>query len=134
MAKVIKQKVLRKGTKDDRSALGSREYLTRNEIEERYPICSEAQMIIDVLSKGLDKSSVYHLTESLRGFCAEVQLTMAEFLIDEYYYRISGEGKPKFTGLFFVDRLLVDLLYLFDHDNKNITDEDLTIETSLVPN
>lgn len=49
MAKVIKQKVLRKGTKDDRSALGSREYLTRNEIEERYPICLEAQMIIDVL-------------------------------------------------------------------------------------
>lgn len=119
MAKKIK-KSSKKAPKADSSALGSREYLTRSEIEKRYPVCEEALELIDVLKLGLDKSSVYLLTESLRGFTPEIQVEMMHFFIYEYSSRIRGEENMFSTGLYHVDRLLHELLYLFDHDTKNI--------------
>lgn len=100
--------------------LDQRESLTRKEIEERYPICKEAQRVIDVLGKGSDKSSLYHLTEAFRGFSCEMQIRMADFLITEYYSRLQGEENTSYTGVFHVDRLLTELVYLLDHDTKNI--------------
>lgn len=100
--------------------LGSREYLTRSEIEKRYPVCEEAMELVGVLKLCLDKSSVHILTESLRGFSSEVQVEMMHYLINEYSARIRGEENNYRVGLHHVDRLLHELLYLFDHDTKNL--------------
>jgi hypothetical protein len=118
------RKSYKKAPKADSSALGSREYLTRSEFEMRYPICEEATDLIGVLKLGLDKSSVHLLTESLRGFIPEIQVKMMHFFIYEYSSRIRGEENKFHTGLFHVDRLLFELLYLFDHDTKNLLSDD----------
>lgn len=114
------RKTSKKAPKADSSVLGSREYLTRSEFEMRYPICEEAMELVGVLKLALDKSSVYLLTESLRGFTPEIQVEMMHFFIYEYSARIKGEENSFRTGLHHVDGLLFELLYLFDHDTKNI--------------
>ena len=113
-------KTSQKAPKADSSVLGSREYLTRSEIEKRYPVCEEAMELVGVLKLCLDKSSVHILTESLRGFSSEVQVEMMHYLINEYSSRIRGEENNYRVGLHHVDRLLHELLYLFDHDTKNL--------------
>lgn len=120
MANKNHQKSSKKAPKADSSALGSREYLTRSEIEKRYPVCEEAMELVGVLKLCLDKSSVHILTESLRGFSSEVQVEMMHYLINEYSSRIKGEENNYRVGLHHVDRLLHELLYLFDHDTKNL--------------
>lgn len=120
VTKKIRKSAVR-GTKAEGSVrLGSREYLTRSEIEKRYPVCEEAMELVGVLKLCLDKSSVHILTESLRGFSSEVQVEMMHYLINEYSARIRGEENNYRVGLHHVDRLLHELLYLFDHDTKNL--------------
>ena len=76
-----KKQNLKSGVKSEQYVgLDQRESLTRKEIEERYPICKEAQRVIDVLGKGSDKSSLYHLTEAFRGFSCEMQITILNYL------------------------------------------------------
>ena len=87
---------------------------------ERFPICKMAQDVINALKLGGDKSSVFHLTNCFRGFSKEMQEEMAYYLIAEMHYRITGKDKPELTGLFHVDRLLVEILYILDHDTKNL--------------
>ena len=45
---------------------------------------------------------------------------MMHYLINEYSSRIRGEENNYRVGLHHVDRLLHELLYLFDHDTKNL--------------
>ena len=109
-----------RGTKAEGSVgLGS-EFITRENINARYPICKMAQDAINALKLGSDKSSVYHLTNCFRGFSKEMQEEMAFYLIAEMHYRITGKDKPEMTGLFHVDRLLIEILYILDHDTKNL--------------
>ena len=108
------------GTKaKDSVGLGS-EYLTREEINDRYPVCEFAQKVINALKPGIDKASLFHLTNCFRGFSDEMQIAMASFLIEEYANRIDGRKEPKMTGVFHVDRLLIEILYILDHDTKNL--------------
>ena len=86
---------------------------------ERFPICKMAQDVINALKLGGDKSSAFHLTNCFRGFSKEMQEEMAYYLIAEMHYRITGKDKPELTGLFHVDRLLVEILYILDHDTEN---------------
>lgn len=118
------QKSAARGTKAEGSVgLGS-EFITREDINARYPICKMAQDVINALKPGGDKSSVFHLTNCFRGFSKEMQEEMAFYLIAEMHYRITGKDKPEMTGLFHVDRLLIEILYILDHDTKNLDDNE----------
>ena len=118
------QKSAARGSKAEGSVgLGS-EFITRENINARYPICKMAQDAINALKLGSDKSSVYHLTNCFRGFSKEMQEEMAFYLIAEMHYRITGKDKPEMTGLFHVDRLLIEILYILDHDTKNLDDNE----------
>ena len=109
-----------RGTKAEGSVgLGS-EFITCEDINARYPICKMAQNVINALKPAGDKSSIYHLTNCFRGFSKEMQEEMASYLIAEMHYRITGKDKPEMTGLFHVDRLLIEVLYILDHDTKNL--------------
>ncbi len=95
--------------------------LTKDYVLERYPICDEAQKVINALKPGCDKSSIYYLTECFRGFSKEMQEDMAYIIADVYASRIEGCEPPTiFTGVFHVDRLLNEIIFLLDHDTKNI--------------
>jgi len=120
MATNKNQKPAERGTKAEGSVRLGSEFLTRDEINTRYPICKMAQDVINALKPGIDKSSQLHLTNCFRGFSKEMQEEMAYFIISEMHYRITGEDKPEMTGLFHVDRLLIEILYILDHDTKNI--------------
>lgn len=119
MTKKIDQKSAH-GTKAEGSVGHGTEFITREDINARYPICKMAQDVINVFKKGSDKSSIFHLTNCFRGFSKEMQEEMAFYLIDEMHYRITGKDKPEMTGLFHVDRLLIEILYIMDHDTKNL--------------
>lgn len=120
MANKNHQKSAVSGTKAEGSVRLGSEFLTREDINARYPICKKAQDVINALKLGSDKSSLFHLTNCFRGFSKEMQEEMANFLIGEMHYRITGNDKPEMTGLFHVDRLLIEILYILDHDTKNI--------------
>ena len=109
-----------RGTKAEGSVRLGSEFLTREDINARYPICKMAEDVINALKLGGDKSSSFHLTNCFRGFSKEMQEKMANFLIGEMHYRITGKDKPEMTGLFHVDRLLIEILYILDHDTKNL--------------
>lgn len=111
-----------RGTKAEGSVRLGSEFLSREEIIARYPICKMAQDVINALKPGIDKSSLFHLTNCFLGFSKETQEEMAFYLIAEMHYRITGKDKPQMTGIFHVDRLLTEILYLIDHDTKNIDD------------
>ena len=108
------------GTKAKGSVGLGLEFLTREEINERYPVCEFAQKVINALKPGIDKASLFHLTNCFRGFSDEMQIAMASFIINEMNYRITGEEKPMMTGVFHVDRLLTEILYILDFDTQNI--------------
>lgn len=120
MANKNHQKSAACGTKAESSVRLGLEFFTREEKSVRYPICKLAQKTINALKPGLDKSSLFHLTNSFRGFSKEMQEEMAYYLIAEMHYRITGEDEPQMTGLFHVDRLLIEILYIIDHDTKNL--------------
>lgn len=120
MANNKQQKSAARGTKAEGSVgLGS-EFLTRDEINDRYPVCEFAQKVINALKPGIDKASLFHLTNCFRGFSEEMQIAMASFIIGEMSSRITGEEVPEMTGVFHVDRLLIEILYILDHDTKNL--------------
>ena len=116
----IKQQKSARGTKAEGSVRLGQEFLTRENINARYPICKMAQDVINALKLGVDKSSVFHLTDCFRGFSQEMQEEMAYYILSEMHYRITGKDKPQMTGLFHVDRLLTEIIYLMDHDTINI--------------
>ena len=120
MATRKNQKSAARGTKAEGSVRLGSEFLTREDINTRYPICKMAQDVINALKLGGDKSSAFHLTNCFRGFSKEMQEEMAYYLIAEMHYRITGKDKSELTGLFHVDRLLVEILYILDHDTKNL--------------
>lgn len=120
MATKKNQKSAARGTKAEGSVRLGSEFLTREDINTRYPICKMAQDVINALKLGVDKSSVFHLTNCFRGFSVEMQEEMANYLIAEMHYRITGKDQPEMTGLFHVDRLLIEILYILDHDTKNL--------------
>ena len=124
MATKKNQKSAVRGTKAEGSVCLGSEFLKRDDINARYPICKMAQDVINALKLGGDKSSVFHLTNCFRGFSKEMQEEMANFLIGEMHYRITGKDKPEMTGLFHVDRLLIEILYILDHDTKNLDDNE----------
>ena len=109
-----------RGTKAEGSVRLGSEFITREDINARYPICKMAQDVINALNLGCDKSSAFHLTNCFRGFSVEMQEEMANYLIAEMHYRITGKDQPEMTGLFHVDRLLIEILYILDHDTKNL--------------
>ena len=114
-----KQQKSARGTKAEGSVRLGQEFLTRENINARYPICKMAQDVINALKLGVDKSSVFHLTDCFRGFSQEMQEEMAYYILSEMHYRITGKDKPQMTGLFHVDRLLTEIIYLMDHDTIN---------------
>ena len=120
MATKKNQKSAARGTKAEGSVSLGSEFLARENNNTRFPICKMAQDVINALKLGGDKSSVFHLTNCFRGFSKEMQEEMANYLIAEMHYRITGEDKPEMTGLFHVDRLLIEILYILDHDTKNL--------------
>lgn len=120
MATQENKKSAARGTKTEGSVRLGSEFPTREDINARYPICKMAQDVINALKLGGDKSSAFHLTNCFRGFSKEMQEEMAYYLVSEMHYRITGKDKPEMTGLFHVDRLLIEILYLLDHDTKNL--------------
>ena len=120
MATKRHQKFAARGAKAKGSVgLGS-EFLTREEINDRYPVCEFAQKVINALKPGIDKASLYYLTECFRGFSDEMQIAMASYILGEMHYRITGEEEPEMTGVFHVDLLLLQMIYRIDHDTQNI--------------
>lgn len=104
--------------------------LTNDYVLERYPICDEAQKVINALKPGCDKSSIYYLTECLRGFSKEMQEDMAYIIADVYASRREGCKPPTiFTGVFHVDRLLNEIIFLLDKEftvtARVLTDEEV---------
>ena len=120
----MKKETIKKSAARDTKAEGSvglgSEFLTRDEINDRYPVCEFAQKVINALKPGIDKASLFHLTNCFRGFSEEMQIAMASFIIGEMSSRINGEEVPEMTGVFHVDRLLIEILYILDHDTKNL--------------
>ena len=120
VAKNKNRKSAARGTKAESSVRLGSEFITREDFNERFPICKMAQEAINALKLGGDKSSAFHLTNCFRGFSVEMQEEMANYLIAEMHYRITGKDQPEMTGLFHVDRLLIEILYILDHDTKNL--------------
>ena len=120
VAKNKNRKSAARGTKTEGSVRLGSEFITREDFYARFPICKMAQDVINALKRGVDKSSAFHLTNCFRGFSQEMQEEMAYYLIAEMHYRITGKDKPVLTGLFHVDRLLIEILYILDHDTKNL--------------
>ena len=121
MKKFNSSKSATRGTKSEKHVrLGSAETLSQEEINARYPICKEAQRLIDSLRAGIDKSSVYYLTDCFRGFSSEMQREMVVFFLDVLTGRMEGKTWLSFTGVKHVDLLLLDVLDKIDHDTKNI--------------
>ena len=115
------QKSATRGTKSEKYVrLGSAETLSQEEINARYPICKEAQRLIDSLRAGIDESSVYYLTDCFRGFSSEMQREMVVFFLDVLTGRMEGKTWLSFTGVKHVDLLLLSVLDKMDHDTKNI--------------
>lgn len=85
-----------------------------------FPVSKEAQQFINAIKKGIDKSSLYFLTECFRGFSVEMQQAMVKFFVDVFSGRIDGETRLSFTGITHVDNLLVSVLEKLDHDTKNL--------------
>ena len=85
-----------------------------------FPISKEAQQFINAIKNGIDKSSLYFLTEAFRGFSVPMQKAMVKFFVDVYSGRIDGETRLSFTGVTHVDNLLVSVLEKMDHDTKNL--------------
>jgi hypothetical protein len=85
-----------------------------------FPISKEAMQFINAIKKGIDKSSLYFLTECFRGFSVEMQKAMVKFFVDVNSGRIDGETRLSFTGVRHVDNLLVSVLEKMDYDTKNI--------------
>ena len=108
------------GTKVEGSVGLGLEFLTREEINDRYPVCDFAQTVINALKPGIDKASLYYLTDCFRGFSEEMQIAMASYILGEMHYRITGEEEPEMTGVYHVDLLLLQMIYRIDHDTKNI--------------
>lgn len=100
--------------------LGSDELLSNEQIDARYPICKEAQEMINAFKAGIDESSLYYLTDCFRGFSREMQLAMVEFFLDVFCGRMEGESWLSFTGVKHVDLLLLSVLDKIDHDTKNL--------------
>ena len=108
------------GTKGEGSVVLGTEFIARVVNKGNYPVCDYAQKVINALEPGLDESSLYHLTSCFRGFSEEMQTAMADYIIKEHISRITGEEKPPKIGLFHVDRLLMEIMYILDHDTKNL--------------
>ena len=120
MVKTKQSKSATCGTKAKGSVgLGS-EFLTREQINDRYPVCEFAQKVINALKPGIDKASYYYLINCFRGFSENMQIAMASFIIGEMNYRLTGEEGPEMTGVFHVDLLLMEMIYRIDHDTKNL--------------
>ena len=95
--------------------------ITNEYVMERYSISKEAQKAINALKPGLDSSSLFYLTECFRGFSQKMQEDMAYIILDVYASRIEGCPPPTiFTGVFHVDRLLNEIIYLMDHNTKKL--------------
>ena len=62
-----------------------------------FPVSKEAQQFINAIKNGIDKSSLYFLTECFRGFSVEMQKAMVKFFVDVYSGRIDGETRLSFT-------------------------------------
>lgn len=84
-----------------------------------YPIYKEAQELINIMRPASDESSLYHLTECFRGFSHKMQKAMVECLLIEYCGRLDGTFTHSFTGVWHVDRILVEIIHILDHDTKN---------------
>lgn len=85
-----------------------------------FPISKEAKEFIETVKPGIDKSSLYFLTECFRGFSDEAQKAMVTFFVDVFIGRLEGETRLTFTGVTHIDNLLVGVLEKMDHDTKNI--------------
>ena len=75
-----------RGTKAEGSVRLGSEFITREDFNERFPICKMAQEAINALKLGGDKSSAFHLTNCFRGFSKEMQEEMAYYLIDSLHF------------------------------------------------
>lgn len=100
--------------------LGSDEIMSQEQLNARYPICKEAQEMINAFKAGIDESSLYYLTDCFRGFSREMQLAMVDFFLDVFCGRMEGESWLSFTGVKHVDLLLLSVLDKIDHDTKNL--------------
>ena len=71
VAKNKNRKSAARGTKAEGSVRLGSEFITREDLNERFPICKMAQDVINALKLGGDKSSAFHLTNCFRGFSKE---------------------------------------------------------------
>jgi hypothetical protein len=110
MVNYISKKVLKKGTKADGSALGSKEY----------PLCKDALMLINVLRKGVDESSLYYVKDAFRGFSFKMQSQMAFIIAKSLALRLDGINEVGMTGVYHVDMLIREIMHKMDHDTKNL--------------
>ena len=84
-----------------------------------YPVCREAQMLIDVLENNIDESSHVYVKECFQGFTLEVQRMMAESLMNALIGRLYGDGDLMLTGLHVVDDVLLGLLHTLVEEMEN---------------
>ena len=104
MATSKNQKSAARGTKAEGSVRLGSEFITREDLNARFPICKMAQDVINALKLGGDKSSAFHLTNCFRGFSKEMQEEMAYYLIAEMHYRITGKSRKCYKEFIITNR------------------------------
>ena len=82
-----------------------------------YPICPEAQLIIDVMENHLERESFETLKDAFLGFSECTQRKMAEFLLNVYLGLLFYGCKPTFTGIMHVDSLLHQIVQTINSKN-----------------
>ena len=85
-----------------------------------YPICKDALMLINVLRKGVDESSLYYVKDAFRGFSFKMQSQMAFIIAKSLALRLDGINEVGMTGVYHVDMLIREIMHKMDHDTKNL--------------
>ena len=90
-----------------------------------FKISPVAQMFIDYMNGKVSDYTLERLTDSFVGFSSNLQAKMMKFYIDEYFnVNIPPLANKKYTGVWHIDRLLVEMLEMIneDLDEKEIID------------
>ena len=113
-----------------KSAAGGTKFEEVVGLGSEYPICKKtmetknynhispvAQMFIDYLKGKVYDSTLERLTDGFVGISNDMQSKMVKFFIDEYFnFNIPQLANKEYTGVWHIDRLLIDLLEMINDD------------------
>lgn len=84
-----------------------------------YPVCKEAQMLINVLENNIGDATLDYVKECFEGFTGKVQRTMTESLMNALIGRLFGDGEVMLCGILHVDDVILGLVHTLEEEMEN---------------